>query len=164
MACAYCGRSSPLAWMPLGHDTMHGSVRAAPVGLALPAPEGRIAGVGPAPGVVVVGLDAAQLIEHLEVIFQRFLDIVEKEHLVERADRPAFGAGAVVGDDHDQGVVQLADLFQELKDAPEVMVGEADEAGIDFHKAGIQPPGRRRAACPKRAHPDRAPTAPSRAE
>ena len=112
---------------------------AAPVGLALPAAERRVAGVGPAPGVVVEGLDAAQLVDHLEVVFQRFLDIVEEEHLVERAYRPAFGAGAVVGDDDDQGIVQLADLFQEIEDAPEVIIGEAHEAGINFHKAGIQP-------------------------
>ncbi len=115
---------------------------AAPVGLALPAAEGGVAGVGPAPGVVVVGFDTAQLIDHLEVVFQRFLDIVEEEHLVERAHRPAFGAGAVVGDDHDQRVVQLADLAQEIEDASEVMVGEAEKAGVDLHVAGIQPLGR----------------------
>ena len=123
---------------------------AAPVGLALPAAEGRVAGVGPAPGIVVVGLDAAQLVEHLEVVFERFLHIVEEEHLVERADRTALGAGAVVGDDHDQGVVQLADLFQEVEDAPEVVIGEADEAGIDFHETGIQPPGVGRQRIPNR--------------
>ena len=123
---------------------------AAPVGLALPAAEGRVAGVGPAPGVVVEGLDAAQLVDHLEVIFQRFLDIVEEEHLVERADRTALGAGAVVGDDHDQRIVQLADLFQEIEDAPEVIIGEAHEAGIDFHHAGIQPLGVSRQSVPHR--------------
>ena len=124
--------------------------RAAPVGLALPAAEGRVAGIGPAPGIVVVGLDAAQLIEHLEVILERFLHVVEEEHLVERADRPALGAGAVVGDDHDQRIVQLADIFQELEDAPEVVVGEADEAGIDLHEPGIQPPGIGRQRLPNR--------------
>ena len=122
-----------------GHDARVGG--AAPVGLALPAAEGRVAGVGPAPGVVVEGLDAAQLVDHLEVIFQRFLHIVEEEHLVERAHRPALGAGAVVGDDDDQRVVQLADLFQEIEDAPEVIIGEAHETGIDFHHTGIQPLG-----------------------
>ena len=106
-----------------GYDERIGGTPA--VGLALPAAEGGVAGIGPAPGVVVVGFDAAQLIDHLEVVFQRFLDIVEEEHLVERAHRPAFGAGAVVGDDHDQRVVQLADLAQEIEDASKVMIGEA---------------------------------------
>ncbi len=78
---------------------------AAPVGLALPAPEGRVAGVGPAPRVVVVGLDAAQLVKHLEVVFDILSHIIEEEHLVERADWPDLGAGAVVGDDDDQRIV-----------------------------------------------------------
>ncbi len=51
-----------------GYDARVGG--AAPVGLTLPAAEGRVAGVGPAPGVVVEGLDAAQLVDHLEVVFQ----------------------------------------------------------------------------------------------
>ena len=130
------------------HDARVGG--AAPVGLALPAAEGRVAGVGPAPRVVVAGLDATQLIEHLEVILECLLHIVEEEHLVERAHRSAFGAGAVVGDDHDQRIVQLADLFQEVDDAPEVMIGEADEAGIDLHEPGIKPLGLVRQCLPNR--------------
>src|SRR5512139_422115 len=91
----------------------------APVGLALPAAERRVAGVGPAPGVVVARLHTAQLVDHLEVIFKGFLDIVEEEHLVERTDRSTLGTGAVVGDNHDQRIIILADLFQEVEDAPE---------------------------------------------
>ena len=135
---------------PLGprHDARVGG--AAPVGLALPAAERRVARVGPAPRVMVAGLHAAQLVDHLEVGFERLLHVVEEEHLVERADRAALGAGAVVRDDHDERVVQPADLLEELHDATEVVVGEAEEAGVDLHVPGVEPLGIVRQGVPLR--------------
>ena len=52
----------------------------------------------------------------------------------------ALGRGAVVGDDHDQRVVELADLLERVEDAAEVVVGVRDEAGEDLHHPGVQPP------------------------
>ena len=88
---------------------------------------------------MVAGLDTAQLVDDPEVVFQRFLRIVKKEHLIEGSQRSALGAGPVVGDDDDQRVVHLADLFQEIKDAPEVVIGEGDKPGIDLHHPGKEP-------------------------
>ena len=48
---------------PLGPAHDEGIAGAAPVGLALPAPEGGVAGVGPAPGVVVEVLGAADVVD-----------------------------------------------------------------------------------------------------
>ncbi len=90
---------------------------------------------------MVAGLNASQLVDHLEVGFEGLLHVVEEEHLVQRPDGTALGTRAVVRDDHDQRVIQFADLSQELDDAPEVVVGEADEAGIDLHIARVEPLG-----------------------
>ena len=88
---------------------------AAAVGLALPATERRVPRVGPAPGVVVEHVGAAQLVDSLEVLLDRLRDIVEEHHLVERSDRAALRARAVVGDEDEQRVVELADLLQEAR-------------------------------------------------
>ena len=78
---------------------------AAAVGLALPAPEGRVAGVGPAPRVVVEVLRPAEVVDRRQVLLERVRHVVEELVLVDRAVRPALGAGAVVGDEHDQRVL-----------------------------------------------------------
>ena len=52
--------------------------------------------------------------------------------------RSALGAGAVVGDEHDQRVVELADRLQEVEQAAVVMVGVRQEAGEDLHHAGVE--------------------------
>jgi hypothetical protein len=51
----------------------------------------------------------------VEVVVEALGHVVEEQHLVERAGGPALGGGAVVGDDHDQGVVELADLFERVE-------------------------------------------------
>ena len=50
-----------------------------------------------------------------QVLLKVVRHVVEELVLVDRAGRPAFGAGAVVGDEHDQGVVPFADRLQELE-------------------------------------------------
>ena len=86
---------------------------AAPVGLALPAAEGGVAGVGPAPGVVVEVLRPTDVINGGEILREVFRHIVEELALVHRSGGTALGAGSVVGDHHDHGVVVLTDLLQE---------------------------------------------------
>ena len=78
-------------------------------------------------------------------IFARFSSklsghLVEEQHLVEGAGDAALGRGAVVGDDHDQRVVELADLLERVEDAAEVVVGVRDEAGVDLHHPGVEAP------------------------
>ncbi len=53
--------------------------------------------------------------------------------------RPALGACPVVGDDHDQRVVQLADRLEEVQQAPDLVIGVLEEAGEDLHHAGVEP-------------------------
>ena len=116
----------------------------APVGLALPPAERRVPGQGPAPRVVVEVLGPADLIDQLQALLQRLLGVVEELRLVRGPGRPALGAGAVVGDDHDQRVVQLPVLAQELDQPPDLVIGVGQEPGEHLHHPGVQPPRRRR--------------------
>ena len=85
-------------------------------------------------------LGTADLVDGLEAVLERFLRSVEELRLVGGAGGSALSAGAVVGDDHDQGVVELAELLQEVKQAADVVVSVAEEAGEDLHHAGRQSP------------------------
>jgi hypothetical protein len=91
---------------PRDHERIGGP---APVRLALPAAERAVAGPGPAVGIVVVGVGPTELVDLRQVVLEALRDHVEEEHLVERTRRTALGRGAVVGDDHDQRVVELAE-------------------------------------------------------
>ena len=110
---------------------------AAAIGLALPAAEGRVARPGPAPRVVVEVLRPAEVIEGLQVIFQGLGHRVEEQVLVDRAGRAALGAGAVVGDEHDERVLPLADLFQECEQAAVVIIRVGEESREHLHHAGV---------------------------
>src|SRR5215471_2760313 len=64
--------------------------------------------------------------------------VVEELCFVGRAGDAAFDARAVVGDHHDQGVVELTDGAQELDEAAEV-VGVAEESCEHLHLARVEP-------------------------
>ena len=116
---------------------------AATVGLPLPPAERRVPGPGPAPRVVVEVLGAADLVDQLEAFLQRLLGVVEELRLVGGPGGPALGTGAVVGDDHDQGVVQLAELAQELDQPPDLVIGVGQETGEDLHHPAVEAAGGR---------------------
>ena len=78
------------------------------VRVALPQLEGRVERPRPAGRVVVVRPRAAELVEVLEVLLHRVRQPVEELVLVDGAVRPALARGAVVGDEHDDRVVELA--------------------------------------------------------
>jgi hypothetical protein len=67
---------------------------------------------------VVEVLRAAELIDRPEVVLQRFGHVVEEEVLVDRTVGPALGAGAVVANDHDDCVVQLAERARKSSNRP----------------------------------------------
>ena len=48
------------------------------------------------------------------------------------------GAGAVVGQEHHEGVVRHAHRVEKLHDAPYLGVGVGDEPGVHLHHAGIE--------------------------
>jgi hypothetical protein len=81
---------------------------------------------------------AAEVVDGGQVLLQRLRYEVEELVLVDRAGGAALGAGPVVGQDHDQGVVELADLAQEVQQPADVMVGVLQEAGEHLHHAGVQ--------------------------
>ena len=83
---------------------------------------------------------AADLVDVREPVFHSVGDVVEEPALVDRTSRPPFGAGPVVGDQHDQRVVILAEILQELDELTNVVVGVLKEAGEDLHHSGKQAP------------------------
>src|SRR5678816_4547785 len=70
---------------------------AAAIGLALPAFERRVAGVCPAPRIVIEIFRAADVVDGGEVLMQLVRHVVEELAFVDRAGWPALGARAVVG-------------------------------------------------------------------
>ena len=118
------------------------------VGLTLPASERGVAGVGPTPRVVVEVPGATDLVDQRQTVLHRLLGVVEELRLVRRAGRPTLGTRAVVGDDHDQRVVELTDLGEELEQPAEMVIGVRQEAGVDLHEPGVQLASVRRQARP----------------
>ena len=57
---------------------------------------------------------------------------------VDRSGGATLRAGAVVRDEHDEGVVELTDLLEEVEEAADVMVRVLEEAGIDLHHPRVQ--------------------------
>ena len=135
MTCWNWLRTSPLALMRCGPADDQRVARAAEVGRDLLGPlERRVAGHRPARRHVREGLRPAPLVDVLEHVRHRLVDAVEVRHLVEHADHAAFGAGAVVADDvDDQRVVELADVFDRLHHAADLVVGVLGEAGEHLH-------------------------------
>src|SRR5262245_64967779 len=91
--------------LALGLDALrpddHERIRdAAAVGLALPAPERRVPGMRPAPGVVIEVLRSAEVVDRSEVLREVVGHVVEELVFVHRAVWAALRAGAVVGTDH----------------------------------------------------------------
>jgi hypothetical protein len=82
---------------------------------------------------VVEDVRPAQLVDALEVLLDRLRHVVEEQHLVERPDRSALRARAIVEDEQEQGVVELSDLLQEADHPSELVIGVADEPGEHLH-------------------------------
>jgi hypothetical protein len=79
----------------------------------------------------------AEVVDGGQVLLQRLGHEVEEQVLVDRPGGAALGAGPVVGQDHDQGVVELAELAQELQQPPDVVVGVLQEPGEHLHHPRI---------------------------
>ena len=81
---------------------------------------------------------AADLIDQRQAFLQRLLGVVEELRLIRGPGGAALGTGAVVGDDHDQGVVQLPEPTQELHEPPDLVIGVGQEASEDLHHPAVQ--------------------------
>ena len=113
--------------------------RAAPVRRDLLGPLVRRAHrVRPADGVVVVGRRRSEVVDLVAQEVGR-LDAghaVQRRHLVEAALEGALRRRAVVADDEiDQRVVEEIELLERGDDAPDVVIGLLEEAGVDLHLA-----------------------------
>ena len=108
------------------------------VGVALESLQRRVAGPGPAPRVVVVGLGCAEVVDPSQVLLEALGDEVEEVLLVERPLRTALGRCAVVAHDDDDGVLGLTELLNEVEDAGDLGVGVGEEAGVDLHQPSGQ--------------------------
>ncbi len=106
--------------------------RAAVELVALPHLERRVERHRPAVRVVVVGLRAAELVEHRQVRLDRVRNAVRELHLVDRAVRAALARRAVVGDEHHDRVLAPAELLEKAEQAADLVVGVAEEAGVDL--------------------------------
>jgi hypothetical protein len=121
-----------------GHDERVGDA-ALVAGEALPVRERRVERPRPAGVVVVVRRRAAEVVEPREVLRDVVRDAVEELVLVERAVRAALAAGAVIGDDDDDRVVELLGLLQVVDEPPDLRVGVGHEAGEDLGHAREEP-------------------------
>ena len=139
MAWWYCSRSSLAAGEARGPRDDARVRRAAVELVALPHLERGVERHRPAVGVVVVGLDAAEVVEHREVLVDVVGDPVEDLVLVDRSVGPALAAGAVVGDHDDHRVLALAGVLEVVEQAPDLLVGVAHEPCVHLGHPAEQP-------------------------
>ena len=111
---------------------------AAFVGFAFPALERGVPGPGPTPGVVVVSIGTAQLIDPGQVLFHVLGFEVEEVQLVERSPGTPLGRGSVVAHDQDDRVLELSDLLDEVEQTSDLGVGVGQKAGVDLHHPGVE--------------------------
>src|ERR1700722_3936755 len=106
------------------------------VGIALESLQRCVAGPGPSPRVVVVGLRCAEVVNSFEVLLNALGNEVEEVLLVERPLRTPLCRCAVVTHHDDNGVVRLVELLNDVEDACDLRIGMREEAGIDLHEPG----------------------------
>ena len=106
--------------------------RAAVELVALPHLERRVEGHRPAVRVVVVRLRAAEIVEQRHVGLDGVGDALHELHLVDRPVRAALARGAVVRDEDHEGVLAPAVLLEEAEQAADLVVGMAEEPGVDL--------------------------------
>ena len=124
-----CERMAPGSATWPGHCTMSG-VRVPPEpGVALPELVRGVAGPGPGPRVVVVGAEAAPIVVGRQVVRHGLAQVGGEAVLVDAAVLAALGAGPVVGEDHDQCVLQEAGRLEGVQEAADLRIGMGQEAG-----------------------------------
>ena len=87
-------------------------------------------------------LRATDFVDQRHGLLERLLRVVEELRLVRGAGRPALGGRAIVRDDHDQRVLEVAPLVEELEQPADLVVGVLEETGEHLHEPGIQLPCR----------------------
>ena len=108
------------------------------MGVLLVPLERRVAGLGPAPRVVGVAVGAADVVDPSDGLVGSLQDHVEVLHLVHDAELAALLAGAVVRQQDDHGVVELAEPLEVVDEAADLGVGVLQEGGEGLLEAGGQ--------------------------
>ena len=107
-------------------------------GVALVQLVGGVERHRPTDRVMAVGRGAAEFVEEAHAVFHGVDVTVEELALVDRPVGPALAAGAVVTDDDDDGVVELAGLLEIVQDAADLRIGVGQETGEHLGHAGEQ--------------------------
>ena len=115
---------------------------AAHVGVDLVEPERRVRRHRPAPRVVDEGLRSAGQVDAVAVEL-RILEVLhvlrhEGAEVGRRAARLALARGAVVGQEHEDRVVGLAQLLERGVEAPDRLVDAVDHRREDLHVPGVE--------------------------
>src|SRR5205807_4957127 len=97
--------------------------------------EGRVAGHGPAPRVVVVGERTPYLLQAAVHLGDAGRIQVEDTDVVDGAVPSPFGAGAVVRHQDDKRGVELTQLGQEPEEAADLGIGVGQVGGEALHEA-----------------------------
>ena len=82
---------------------------------------------------------AADFVDAVDHVFGTTPDQIEEPKFVERAVFAAFLAGAIVGDEHDDGVIEHIDLFKEVDEPTDLVVGVIQESSEGFLHPGVEP-------------------------
>jgi hypothetical protein len=91
--------------------------------------ERRVARLRPSPGKIGVAIGAADVVEARDCGVEILAHAVEVAHLVEHADRAAFLAGAVVGHQDEERVVEEVELLEKVYEAADLRVGMVEHRG-----------------------------------
>ena len=95
-----------------------------------------IHGVSPTDGIVVVGFGPAKLVDPRGKVFRSLkgLQAVKVAHLIETPIEGTFGGGSVVSNDVvDERIVHDAQFGDAVDHPADMVVGEFQKSGIDFH-------------------------------
>ncbi len=106
--------------------------------VALPQAQRRVPGPRPAPCVVVVRAEAAEIVDVREVLVEVLVESVHEAVLVDGAVRTTLRAGSVVGQQTDQRVVEEVVLAQVLDDATDLVIGVREEAREHLHHPRVE--------------------------
>ncbi len=123
-------QAAALVWIDAGGPVDdEGNVDAALVGVLLVPTERGVAGLGPPPRVVGVAVRPTDVIDALHGLLGRLEDAVEELHLMHHAVGPALLGRAVVGEDHEDGVVESAETSEAVHEPTDLGVGVVEEGG-----------------------------------
>ncbi len=108
--------------------------------VALPPSERGVGREGPAPRVVAVRTEPAEVVEVRELVVEVVGDVRDVvAQLVVAAVGPTLARRAVVGHEHHDGAIQLAGGLEVVDEAAEVVVRMGDVRRADLHHPCVQP-------------------------